>query len=479
MAVPASGMLSGLNLYAAPIPCQYGQTVLVSGCDCDGIEMPKYLTATFAGDFAGLGSITLTWNASNNRWEAFGLTGSEYCGITVVYLLCEPVFHNWTFFYGSYSYGITNSVLTLADCSPFSLSGTITSPAGGSCSAGSGSVTVSGNVPIVRSGGGSHSDYWLAVYTNWMLSGLRLFAAADCNPDRGYVSPVCFDDGNYPYYVWATVHLDGGVTQGSYLLTWNPALGSYGGWRSSVIATGDGCLAGAYIELVCGAIDIGTGTNTYIENWTGSYDPFYMVSDFSGYSFLTTACSTTTLTVTITSVPANDFPFDPPSGIVSGVRAMFRLATIASGMYSGSILSGMLSGRRLYVAERDPCCDGGPLFSGFPTSGITSGETVACCTEPIPSTLSATFGGSLASIGTISITWNGTAWAWSGSACGMTGFSVTCIGGTTWSCGVSGSISVGPMTGTATTCDPFLLSISSTCFFSSCSTGAFTITISP
>jgi len=100
----------------------------------------------------------------------------------------------------------------------------------------------------------------------------------------------------------------------------------------------------------------------------------YMVSDFSGFAFWTLNCGVASITITITSVPAtNSYPFDPPSGIVSGVRAMFRLATIASGMYSGSILSGMLSGRRLYVAELDPCCDGGPLFSGFPTSGITSG----------------------------------------------------------------------------------------------------------
>lgn len=367
MAVPASGMLSGLNLYAAPIPCQYGQTVLVSGCSCDGIEMPKYLTATFAGDFSGLGSITLTWNASNNRWEASSLTGSEYCGITVVYLLCEPVFHNWTFFYGSYSYGITSSVLTLADCSPFSLSGTLTSPAGGSCSAGSGSVTISGNVPIVRSGGGSHSNYWLAVYTNWMLSGLRLFAAADCNPDRGYVSPVCFDDGNYPYYLWATVDC-AGVTYGSYMLTWNGS-SSY----NSAILT-DSCFSGGYIEVYClggaGITQVGVryfGTDYAVSPVPESYDPLYMVADMSGFIFGSPA------SITITTVPVNDFPFDPPSGIVSGVRAMFRLATIASGMYGSIPLSGILSGRRLYVAERDPCCDGGPLFSGFPTSGISSG----------------------------------------------------------------------------------------------------------
>jgi hypothetical protein len=198
-----------------------------------------------------------------------------------------------------------------------------------------------------------------------------LFAAADCNPDKGYVSPACFDAGNYPYYVWATVNLSGGIVQGSYRLTWNPSLGTYGGWRSDTIP--DGCFTGATISLVCGSIQVDYLSTPYIVAWTGSYDPMYMVSDFSGFAFWTLNCGVASIKITITSVPSTNYPFDPPSGIVSGVRAMFRLATIASGMYSGSILSGMLSGRRLYVAEKDPCCDGGPTGAGFPSSGVSSG----------------------------------------------------------------------------------------------------------
>ena len=147
--------------------------------------------------------------------------------------------------------------------------GTWTASVTYSCSLDSGTVT--------------HQDYWLAVYTGWMLSGKRLFAAADCIGDTAGIQSVT-----------------------------------------------------------------------------------------SGH------------------------PFDSPtSGVPSGnSRAMYRLATLASGMYSGSMLSGMLSGRRLYAAERDPCCDGGP-FAPVVNSGIASGDgggeaTCYCGTHPIPATLYAT-----------------------------------------------------------------------------------------
>ena len=91
-------------------------------------------------------------------------------------------------------------------------------------------------------------------------------------------------------------------------------------------------------------------------------------------------------------------PFNSPtSGLPSGnSRAMYRLATLASGLYSGALMSGMLSGRRLYAAERDPCCDGGPVVSsgGLTSGGDGSGGVGTCiCSVNLPRVLYITFSG--------------------------------------------------------------------------------------
>lgn len=389
MAVPASGMLSGLNLYAAPIPCQYGQTVLVSGCACDGVAMPKYLTATFTGVLSALGSQTLTWNSSTSRWESTEISSLGICDIVSVFIYCESRFGYWNMLIYGRSEGLSAD-MTLVGCSPFSLSRlSIPTPSLWPCS-GAFDVTVTGNTPIVRSGGGSHEDYSLAVYTGWMLSGLRLFAAADCNPDGGYVSgSSCYPAGLLPKYLWATVFVDGAISCDSILLTWNATLNNT--WQSAVLPAGC-CVkltSGTFLRAACvspdsvlQAVSVCTEFDTYtLASSEFNFDPIYSsTSDFSGFPAIAISCGTfgtaKTIKIVITTVPiSSSYPFDPPSALTSGVRAMFRLATLASGMYSGSILSGMLSGRRLYVAERDPCCDGGPLFSGFPTSGVSSGIT--------------------------------------------------------------------------------------------------------
>jgi hypothetical protein len=219
-----------------------------------------------------------------------------------------------------------------------------------------------------------------------MLSGKRLFAAADCNPDKGYVQPSCFPAGQYQYYLWATVDC-AGTSYGPYLLTWNGSTA----YKSAVIQ--EGCLTSGTIVVYCLAgrtiIEVQYGAPGYNAYPSPElYDPVYLVSYITGLPL-------GPATITVTSAPTSGHPFDPlKSGITSGLRAMYRLATLASGMYSGSMLSGMLSGRRLYAAERDPCCDGGP-FAPVVNSGIVSGDgggeaTCYCGTHPIPATLYAT-----------------------------------------------------------------------------------------
>lgn len=178
--------------------------------------------------------------------------------------------------------------------------------------------------------------------------------------------------------------------------------------------------------------------------------------------------------------------------IVQPLYAVFCCVPVASSASSGGSSSASASlsssGSSSVSASQSSSSSGvsasaiGSSSSSSVPASISSSAgpttTVSCCgTTPIPQTLYATFSGTLAAIGTLTIVWDGTKWNFSGSAaCGLTGFSFRCIGGTTWVIGVTGSLTIGS-SATSVTCSPFSATVTSTALSGPCGSGAFTVTI--
>lgn len=126
--------------------------------------------------------------------------------------------------------------------------------------------------------------------------------------------------------------------------------------------------------------------------------------------------------------------------------------------------------------DKNGCNWIGSIMCSSSSSSISSGISELCCDSLVPSVLFATFGGSLAALGTVTLTYVAGPNAWFGN-----GGSVCNIGSIRFECAptLQWVIDLGPVAncggGPATTCSPFLWSCSGSSF-GTCS-GTFTLTI--
>lgn len=111
-------------------------------------------------------------------------------------------------------------------------------------------------------------------------------------------------------------------------------------------------------------------------------------------------------------------------------------------------------------------------------TGTSGGITTVCCGENTPATLYAHFGGSLSSVGTVTLTWNpgfgsNGGWVGNSSTCSVNDVSFICnISNTNWNMVIG---SIGNAGGPETDCDPFSWS-SSGSNTGPCG-GSFTVTV--
>ncbi len=101
------------------------------------------------------------------------------------------------------------------------------------------------------------------------------------------------------------------------------------------------------------------------------------------------------------------------------------------------------------------------------------GQTTGCCAGGVPGTLYATFGGSLAALGTVTLTGGPTVWSGTSAACGGGSVTFSCVNDVKYQITFGTSLSADNL---SVVCSPFSWSASGTVFFPPCA-GAATVTV--
>jgi hypothetical protein len=163
------------------------------------------------------------------------------------------------------------------------------------------------------------------------------------------------------------------------------------------------------------------------------------------------------------------------------VRGDFEDSTVPRELCGGPV-AGDSSSFVYVITEVD--CSGDGSGSGSGGGGGGGGGTVAtpCCPDDLlPATLTATFGGALAGLGTVTLTYVGTGTSWTGSTSGPCGnVNVTLICDTIadkWEMALLGDTSGGWELVVADSCDPLLINATFRAITGACGTGTGTVEV--